>query len=301
MTTLAARAIAPFRPLPTPTDPGRLGAMQDARQRSGIVWLVAGVASAHLAGLQWPALAYGMVGWVWIALIGLVAVAMLTAGFAQLALLARAEPRRIPTATTAGALAVVGVLLAPAAGFLWIAFGMVHVLLPVAVGALGVALLALDPSMRAGMPRPAAGTLIGTVSAALLLGLGVLDAFVLLPMSLAPDVPLPAILAQLRAAGEDGGMWTPLAWAGMWLIAIALLGMGLLRNRRSQRGALGTLLAAGVVALFALPIVEFSIGMGVADTLATQGGMSTAFPAISLLAALLAALAAGLLIGARQR
>ena len=70
---------------------------------------------------------------------------------------------------------------------------------------------------------------------------------------------------------------------------------------RSSPSAAGTLLAAGVAAVFALPIAQFSIGMGVADTLATRGGMSMAFPALALVATLLAALASALLIGAGRR
>ena len=301
MTSFAGRMLVPFTPRATPSDPAELAGLQWNRQRSATVWLVAGVAGAHLVGLQWPAVAYGLSGWVWIALIALVAGAMLAAGFGQLVLLARAEQRRIPAATSIGALAGLGLLVSPVSGLLWMMFGMVHLALPVGAMALGIALLAFEPSMRAAAPRPVAGTLLGAGTAALIVGAGVLDSLVLLPMALAPGVPLAELYAQLSAAREDGGLWLPLAWAGLWLVGIVLLALGLLRNRRSQRGAAGTLLAAGVAAVFALPIAQFSIGMGVADTLATRGGMSMAFPAIALVATLLAALASALLIGAGRR
>lgn len=301
MTASAVPVLAPFLPRPTPVDPLELATMQRARLRSSVAWLIAGVVGAHVAGISLLASAAQASGWVWSGMTALVALAMLVAGFAQVGLLARAETAWIPVATTIGVLAVIGVVLAPFAGFLWIVFGMVHLLTPLAVVAFGIVLLSFDPSMRAGAARPVRAVVAGGILAMLVLAVALLDALVLLPMSLVPGMPLPELYERLIGAGEAGWVWLPFAWAGLWLVAIAVLALGLLRNRRSQRGSLGILLAVPVVALLALPVLEFPIGMGIADTMATGGGMSVAFPALGLAAVLLAALASGLLIGADRR
>lgn len=301
MTAFAAPMLAPFRPRPTPADPIELATMQRARLRSSIAWLVAGVVGAHVAGMSVLASTAQASGWVWSGLTALVALAMLVVGFAQVGLLARAERAWIPAATTIATLAAIAVVLAPFAGFLWIMLGMVHLTTPLAAMAFGIVLLSFDPSMRAGAARPVRGVVAGAILATLGLAVALLDALVLLPMSLVPGMPLPELYEQLGGAGEAGWVWLPFAWAGLWLAAIVLLALGLLRNRRSQRGSLGILLAVPVVALLALPVLEFPIGMGIADTMATGGGMSVAFPAVGLAAVLLAALACGLLIGAGRR
>ena len=301
MTSLSARALAPLMPRPTPTDALQLHSMQRDRLRSSATWLVAGVVGAHFAGLALP---FGGTagGWVAFSLVAAVALAMLAVGFAQLVLLARAEPRRAPQAAGIAAAAALGALLAPVAGLLSILLGLLHLAGPVAVLALGICLLAFDPSMRAGMPRPWLGALAGVAVGLGALAAGVVDGLVLLPLAMVPGMPLEQIYAGLAAAGEDWGVWVPVVWAGLWAVALVALALGLLRNRRSQRGALGLLLGAAVVALLSLPVTQFSMGMSIGDTVVTQGSpVSAAYPVILLGGALLAALAAGLLIGARRR
>lgn len=305
MSSLPARAIAPLRPLPAPADPVALERLQADRRRSALGWLAGGVAAAHLAGLALPwasaSGAWVLPGAIALALIVLVGLGMLLAGCAQLVLLVRAQPRRLGSALGVGALVALGLLLAPAAGLLAIVFGLAHLLAPVAAAALGIVLLSFDPSMRAGMPRPRLGTALGATAALLAIAVGVLDALVLLPMTLMPGMPLSELYAGLAAANEDGGVWVPLAWAGLWVVGIVLLALGLLRNRRDQREAAGMLLAAAFFALLAVPMTQFSIGMGVADTFMTGGGLSAAFPALMLAAALAVVLGTGLLIGAARR
>lgn len=301
MTSLAARAIAPFRPLPAPADAMALRTMQRDRLHSSTIWLVGGVVAAHLAGLTLPLGGATAAGWLGFGMTTLIALTMLIAGYGQLGLLARAEPHRTATAVGIGLAAAFGTLLAPAAGFLSILFGMTHLIVPGAVAALGIVLLSFDPGMRAAAPRPRLGVSVGMGTAVLALGAGVVDALVLLPLTLAPGMSLPQIYDALGAAGEDHGQWVPLLWAAVWLAAISILALGLLRNRRSQRGSLGTLLAAIVLALLSLPVTQFAMGMSIADTMMTGGGMSAAFPAIPVAGALLAALASGLLIGAARR
>lgn len=305
MTSLPARALAPLRLLPTPADPTALERLQANRWRSALGWLAGGVAVAQLAGLALPwgiASGEGLTpSAITLALIVLVGLGMLLAGCAQLALLVRAQRHRLGSVLGIGALVVLGLLLAPVAGLLAILFGLAYLLAPVGAAALGIVLLSFDPSMRAGMPHPRLGTALGVAVALLAVAVGVLDALVLLPMTLMPGMPLAELYAGLVAANEAGGVWVPLAWAGLWVVAIALLATGLLRNRRDQREAAGTLLAAAFLALLAVPVTQFSIGMGVADAFGTGGGLSMAFPAIMLAGALAVTFATGLLIGAARR
>lgn len=305
VTSLTSRAIAPLRPLPAPADPIALDRLQANRRRSALGWLGGGVAVAQLAGFALP---WGSASGapllpdvIALALIVLMGLGMLLAGCAQLALLVRAQPHRLGSALGIGALVAFGVLLAPVAGLLAILFGLAHLLAPVGAAALGIVLLSFDPSMRSGMPHPRLGTALGATAGLLAIAIGVLDALVLLPMTLMPGMPLTELYAGLVAANEAGGVWVPLAWAGLWVVGIALLALGLLRNRRDQREAAGTLLAAAFLALLAIPMTQFSIGMGVADAFGTGGGLSMAFPAIMLAGALAVTLATGLLIGAARR
>ncbi|WP_347755244.1 hypothetical protein [Agrococcus sp. ProA11] len=302
MTSLAARTFASLTPQAVPSDPVALERLRRERLRSSIGWLTGGVAAAHLAGLLtlWAAQPVG--GWMWFGLTALLAAAMLAAGFAQLVLLMRAEQRGIPAAVTIGAVATLGVLTAPLAGFLLFVAGVFQLVAPVAAMAFGIGLLACDPSMRAGVRRPWTGAASGFVVVMLAIAAGVLDTLVLLPLAMAPGRSLTEISAALTSAGEGGGMWVPLAWATLWLAAAALLALGLLRNRRTQRGALGVMLGAATAALFALPIAQFPIGMSMGDTFVTQGGGASAlFPALIFVASLCAALASALLIGSMRR
>lgn len=301
MTTLPTRALAALAPLATPGDPQQLARMQRARNRSAVAWLAGGVVVAHLAGMTmvWGAQPAG--GWVWFGLTTSVALAMLAAGITQLVLLARAEQRRIPVAVTIGAVAALGILTAPLAGFLLFVAGVTHLAAPVAAMAFGIALLSFDPSMRAGARRPWLGTAVGASIVTVVVALGVVDTLVLLPQAMAPGHSLAEISAALRSAGENGGHWLPLAWATLWLMATVLLALGLLRNRRSQRGALGVLLCAAAVALFALPLAQFPIGMSMGDTFVTQGGTSALLPALLFVGALCAAAASAMLIGSARR
>lgn len=301
MTTIAAHALSRFRPLATPADPQARQALQAARRRSALTWLAGGVVAAHLAALASPWFLPSASGWVWFGLAALVTAGMLTAGAVQLILFARADPRRLGSSIGVAALAGFALLLTPLAGLLAILLGLAHLLLPLVVAACGVGLLAAGPSKQRLLPRPWAATALGLLGAAIALAVGVLDSLVLLPTTMMPGMPLAEIWAGLAAAGEDGGTWVPIAWAALWAVGLVLLAFGLLRRRASQRGALGALLAAGAIALAALPAVQFSIGMGISDTWVTGGGLSAAFPAITLGAVLLVALAGGLLIGASQR
>lgn len=301
MTSLASRTFASLTPRATPSDPVALGGVQRARLRSAIVWLAGGVVAAHLAGLLmlWAAQPVG--GWIWFGLTALVAVAMLAVGFAQLVLLARAEQHRIPAAAMIGGAATLGILTAPLAGLLLFVLGVFQLAAPIAAMAFGIALLAFDPSMRAGARRPWLGAATGFVVIVLTVAAGLIDTLVLLPLAMAPGRSLAEISAALTAAGEGGGMWLPFAWATLWLIAAALLALGLLRNRRSQRGSLGMMLGAATVAIFALPIVHFPIGMSMGDTFVTQNSTSALFPALICFAAGCAAAACALLIGSSRR
>lgn len=301
MTARIDRARALLGPLSAPSDPIALERMQRARMGSSIVWLAGGVVVAHLAGVGglWAGAAVG--GWHWFALTALVAVAMLGAGAVQLVLLVRAERRRVGGAAAIAAVAALGVLTAPFAGFLLLVLGVFQLAAPIVAMGLGIALLAFDPSMRVGARRPWLGAVSGFVVVVLALAAGVIDTLVLLPLVMAPGLSLSEISAALVAAGEYGGHWLPLAWATLWLIAAALLALGSLRNRRSQRGTLGLLLAATTAALFALPIVQFPIGMSLGDTFVAQGGMSSGLPALIFFAALGAVAASALLIGSRRR
>ncbi|SDS06965.1 hypothetical protein [Agrococcus carbonis] len=301
--TAVARLLEPLTPRVAPADPVAFAAMQRDRQASSIAWLIAAVLAAQHTALAALAALPGTAGgaaWPWAAIAVLVSLAMLGAGAAQLVLLVRADRGRAPVAATIGTLAAFGALLAPLSGFLMIAAGMLHVLAPLGAMGFAIALLALDPRMRPGVRRPVGAVLVGAAGAVAMLLWGVIDALVLLPLTLAPGMALGEIYAALGAAREDGGVWVPLAWAGLWLLAIVLLSLGLLRSRRGGRAALGMLLAVPVVALLALPLAEFSIGMGVSDTVASQGGMSSGYPALVLIVTLLAATAAALLISARR-
>lgn len=301
MTDRIDRALASFTPRSAPSDPIALDRMQRARLGSSIAWLSWGVVVAHLAGLLVLWVGHAVGGWMWFGLTALVATGMLSAGVAQLVLLVRAEQRRIPAAATIGAVAALGVLTAPLAGFLLLVLGVFQLAAPIVAIGFGIALLAFDPSMRAGARRPWLGAAGGFVVVVLSVAAGLLDTLVLLPLAMAPGRSLAEISAALTAAGEDGGMWLPFAWATLWLGAAAVLALGLLRNRRTQRGALGVLLGAATAALFALPIVQFSIGMSMGDTFVTQGGPSALFPALIFFAAVCAAMASALLIGSRRR
>ncbi|WP_026372939.1 hypothetical protein [Agrococcus lahaulensis] len=303
-----ANALAAVTPRPTPREPAAFAALQGERARSAHGWLAGGVIGAHFAAMAAGA-ALAAVGsarpWEWSAVaaasLALAApLGMLGVGGGQLALLARAEPRRWAAAAVPATLVVLGLLAAPLAPFLAIVGAPLHLVLPLVVVGHGIGLLLLDPSMRAGAPRPVRGVALGLVAAIAVLALGVLDALVLLPLTLAPGVPLDELWSGMAAVGEAGGWVVPVLWAGAWAVAILVLALGLLRARRGGRGSLGLLLGAAALAVGGLPVAEFSIGMGVADTFATGGGMSAAYPAIALLATALVAAAIALLIGARR-
>lgn len=300
MTDRIDRALASLTPLPAPSEPIALERMQRARMGSSIVWLAGGVVVAHLAGVGglWAGPSVG--GWHWFALTALVAVAMLVAGAAQLLLLVRAERQRVAAAATIAAVAALGVLTAPFAGLLLLMLGVFQLAAPIVAMGFGIALLAFDPSMRVGARRPWLGAVSGFVVVVLALAAGVVDTLLLMPLAMAPGLSLTEISAALVAAGEDGGQWLPLAWGTLWVIAAALLGLGTLRNRRSQRSTLGLLLGATTAALLALPIVQFPMGMSMGDTFVTQGAVSAAFPALIFSAALCAVAASALLIDSRR-
>lgn len=306
--SVVSLALAALAPRPTPREPAALAALQGERARSAHGWLAGAVAGAHFAAMA-AAAALATVGsatpWGWsavaaAALAASVAIGMLGIGAGQLALLARAEPRRRASVAVPAMLVVLGLLTAPLAPLLAVVGAPLHLVLPLAVGYHGVGLLLLDPRMRIGAPRPARGVALGLVAATAVLALGVLDALVLLPLTLAPGVPLDELWSAMAAAGEAGGWVVPVLWAGAWALALLVLALGLLRARRGARGSLGLLLGAGALAIGALPASQFSIGMGVADAFATGGGTSMAYPAIALLATALVAASTALLVGARR-
>lgn len=300
--------MAAVTPRPTPREPAERDVLQRERARSAHGWLAAAVVGAHYAamsaasalatgsspsGVSWPAAAAS-------ALVLCVVAGMLVIGVGQLVLLVRAAPRRWAAASTPVVLVALGLLTAPLAPFLAVVGAPLHLVLPLVVAALGIGLLLLDPSVRSGAPRPVQGVVLGLGAAISVLVVGLLDALVLLPMTLAPGVPVDALWSGMAAVGEAGGWVVPVLWAGAWAVALLVLGLGLLRARRGDRGSLGLLLGAAALAVGGLPVAEFSIGMGVADTFGTRGGMSLAYPAIALVAAALVAASAALLIGARR-
>lgn len=265
---------------------------QAPRLRSGLVWLAAAVVTAHIGGLTFP---FDGSGWAPFAAIAAVAVAALGIGMTQLVLLAIAEPGRLGVTIGAGIAALAGVLATPLAGLISLLLSIVHVGMPVAAAAFGIALLARKS--RAGAARPWFSVIGGLALGLTVLAIGVVDSLVLLPSQLAPGVTLNQLYAQLAAAGEDGGVWVPIVWASVWVLALGVLAAGLTRHRTNARTALGLMLTASVAALMALPAVQFALGMGIADTFATGGGMSAVYPAINVVAAGLAVSAAALLIG----
>jgi len=212
----------------------------------------------------------------------------------------RVEARRWTSAAAPAVLAALGLFAAPLAPLLAVVGAPLHLVLPLVVAGHGIVLLLLDPSMRVRAPRPVRGVALGVTAAIAVLALGVLDALVLLPLTLAPGVPLDELWSGMAAVGEAGGWVVPVLWAAAWAVAILVLALGLLRARRGRRGSLGLLLGAAALAVGGLPVAELSIGMGVADTFATGGGMSAGYPAIALLATALVAVATALLIGARR-
>ena len=290
--------MGPLAPRPAPADPTMRARMQRDRLRSAAGWLIGGVATAHLAGLMMPWGGSDAVAWAGFAAAAMTALAMLGLGAAQLVLLVRAQRERLGVAAGIGIATALGLLLAPLAGLLTFAFGLVHFIVPLAAAAVGILLLAGRLPGRTVGSRPWLGSAVGVLVGAGVLAAGVIDSLVLLPLHLAPGMPLPDIRAQLAVANEDGGVWMPLAWGGLWLAAMIVLAAGLLRSRRGTAAALGTLLAASALAVFGLPATQFSIGMGIADTFGVGGGVSAAFPVILAAAAALTAGAAALLIGA---
>lgn len=299
--------MAAVTPRPTPPEPAERDALQRERARSAHGWLAAAVVGAHYAAMSAASALGGSSGsalsWsvaVTSALVLCVVAGMLVLGVGQLVLLVRAAPRRWAAAATPVMLVAVGLLTAPLAPFLAVVGAPFHLVLPLVVAAHGMGLLLLDPSMRAGVPRPVRGVVLGLGAAITVLAVGLLDALVLLPMTLAPGVPPDALWSGMAAVGEAGGWVVPVLWAGAWAVALLVLGLGLLRARRGDRGSLGLLLGAAALAVGGLPVAEVSIGMGVADTFGTGGGMSLAYPAIALVATALVAASAALLIGARR-
>lgn len=299
--SVLADAVAALTPRPTPRDPVAVEALQRGRMRSALAWLIGGIIGAHFAGMSVMAVLHsagGSLAWPAAAALAcslaacLSAAWMLAVGGAQLWLLARAQPVRRAEAARIGGAAAIAALLAPMALVL---AGPLHALVPLAVVAAGLALLVAGPGVRVGAIRPVRAAALGVVAAAVAVAVGALDALVLLPMTLVPGMPLAELQAGLQAAGEEGGSVLVLWWAGAWAAAIALLAAGLVRSRCEARGSLAALLGAGVLALAALPFVELATGMSVADTFATRGGMSIAYPAIALAATLLAAAASALL------
>lgn len=303
-----SRALAAVTPRPTPREPAAVDVLQRERARSAHGWLAAAVVGAHFAAmgaaaavsagssgsaLSWTAAAAS-------ALVFVVVAGMLVIGVGQLVLLVRATPRRWAASSTPVVLVALGLLSAPLAPFLALVGAPFHLVLPLAVAAHGIGLLLLDPSMRAGAPRPVRGVALGLAAGIAVLVLGLLDALVLLPLTLAPGVPLDDLWSSMAAVGEAGGWVVPVLWAGAWAVALLVLALGLLRARRGGRGSLGLLLGAAALAVGGLPVTQFSIGMGVADTFGTGGGMSFAYPAIALIATMLVAASAALLIGARR-
>lgn len=263
---------------------------QKPRMRSGLLWLGAAVVTAHIAGLSFPF--YGD-GWVAFAAVAAIAVIAFCVGATQLVLAAVADSAKLPLVIGAGVAAVIGVLTAPLAGLLSLLLAIAHVALPLAVAALGVVLMVTR--RRTDRARPWFSAAFGFVVALGVLAIGLIDSLMLLPAKLVPGVGIDQVYPQLAAAGEDGGVWFPIVWAAMWAVAMAVLAVGVTLNRLPARAALGLLLAASVAALLALPAVQFALGMSIADTFATGGGMSAAYPVINLVAAGLAVCAAALL------
>ena len=287
-----------LRPQPTPTDPQQLHTLQQQRERSAIGWLLAGVFTAHLTGLviPWEAdpaatAAFGI--------LTLLSLGMLAAGAAQLVLLARAESRRRAAAAGYGLAAALGAALAPLAGLLLFAAGILQFAVPLAVLIVGAVLLPAGGRTRS-RPRAFWATASGlAVGFAALAGI-LLDTLVLLPLQLSPGLPLPEVYSALARAQEDSGVVMPIIFVGLWAPAMLTLAFGSLRGRRSPETTLGLLLGASALALFSLPVAQFSLGMGLADTFFGGGGVTTAFPWLLAAAGLLAACSAGLLIRASR-
>lgn len=306
--SVVSRALAAVTPRPTPREPAALDALQRDRARSVLGWLAAAVVGAHCSAmsvsaafataasgsaLSWSAAAA--------AALSLVVVAgMLGIGTGQLVLLVRAAPKRWAGVAAPVALVVLGLLVAPLAPLLAVVGAPLHLVLPLAVAGHGIGLLLLDPRMRAAAPRPVRSVALGLAAAIVVLALGLVDALVLLPTTLAPRMPLDELWAGMAAVREAGGWVVPVLWAGAWAVGILVLALGLLRARRGGPGSLGLLLGAAALAIGGLPVAQFSIGMGVADTFGTGGGMSLGYPAIALLATVLVAASAALLIGTRR-
>lgn len=292
-----------------PDVPNPLGSVQTAvRGRTGrrhfrtaLVWLAAAVLAAHLGGLVAPWLS-GAAGWSWFAPVAVVALVMLGLGVRQLIITVREQPSWLGAAIAAGVVTGILVLTSPAAGLIAFILGIGHLAGPVAAVAVGAVLLAVRrrPGRAAGS-RPWTAAIAGLVAVVAVLAIALIDTFVLLPMQLVPDQPLDTIYAQLEAAGEASGRWMPIVWAALWAVGAAVLAIGLIRAHTSRRVASGALLATASVALEGLPVAQIGLGMNLADTFVTSGGMSWALPVIMLFAALLAAGSATLLASAPSR
>ena len=286
--------MSPRTSVPNPLQgaPRIRGSAHDPHRRPALIWLGGSVLAAHLGGLVSPWFG-GSPTWIWFALIALVTLFMLGMGIRHLVASVRDDRSRLGASIGLCVLPAVAILIAPFAGLLAMMFGQLHLAAPFAAIAVGIVLLVRRPSSRAS--RPWLGAAAGLIALAALLSLGVADSLVLLPTGLVPELTLPEINAELAAADEHHGRWMPVFWAASWFVGGSVLAAGLLRNRVSARVSAGLLLATAAVATSGLWVTQFAIGMGIADTFFTSGGVSGAFPVIMAAAALTAAGAAGLL------
>ncbi|WP_092504363.1 hypothetical protein [Agrococcus jejuensis] len=251
--------------------------MRDALQHPDARAAVACYAAVVAAGLFAMAV-MPRDGWLSIAPMVVVVVAGLVVGTA---LLVRAGLRGAPrgqlvaiAASAAGA-AVLAVVVAFGA-----ILGMSLVLgFPIVLAI--VAAIALVLTGR-GVPPYApvrwASVAAGTGASLALVGLGVADALVWLPETLVPGATAAEVHAALAAAGETDSHGLAVMFAVMWGASTLVVAAVVLWRRLRPGASLAWTLAPGVLAIMGLPWWQFGLGMDIADTLVTSGGMSWAMP-----------------------
>ncbi|WP_144720858.1 hypothetical protein [Agrococcus jejuensis] len=132
-------------------------------------------------------------------------------------------------------------------------------------------------------PRAPRAIATGAGVSLVLVALGVVDALVWLPETLVPGAAAAEVHAALAAAGAEGSrlaMVFGAAWAASAIVVAAIV-----RWRRLRPGASFAWTAApGILAIMGLGWWELGLGMDIADTLMTGGGLSWAMPWLAALA-----------------
>lgn len=126
-----------------------------------------------------------------------------------------------------------------------------------------------------------AAVTVGSLLSLALVGLGVADALIWLPESLVPGATAAEVHAALAAAGETDGRGFAIAFAAMWGSSTLVVAAVALWRRLRSGASLAWTLAPGVLAIMGLPWWELGLGMDIADTMLTSGGMSWAMPWLS--------------------